>query len=232
MKKNELTHIIRSIVSEEIRRELPNAIAEVFSNFMGQKQEINERTISKPNLARNQEKEEETSLKHSLREMFTGTDVMRPPQQQREPKRFAKDPLLNEILNQTSPFTSQQRTGASFGAAAMIAAAQGGVVMPGEAPTAPMMDTISEEAFTSRMPAMTQMMPHNTPITSIASPVSQAELLRDDHAPLSELPPNVSALDVAQVSGGDDPVTRALTRNYSGFLKKVNKAAELRKGVV
>ena len=35
MKKNELINIIRDIVSEEIRRELPNSIAEVFKNILG-----------------------------------------------------------------------------------------------------------------------------------------------------------------------------------------------------
>jgi len=233
MKTSELTHMIRQIVAEEIRKELPSAIAEVFSNFMGQKQVVTERAaprrVQQP---QPQPEEEELSMKQSLRELFAGTNVMRPPQAQAGPRKLAKDPLLNEILNQTAPFSAQQRMGAPMGAAAMMAAAQGGFSMPGAAPMAPMMAESSEDepAFTRGMPSM--HVPSHTPHAPMIPPVSQAALLNDNHVPLEGLPEGVSVLDLVKQAGGDDPVTKALTKNYSGFLKKVNKAADQRKGVM
>jgi hypothetical protein len=191
MKKNELTHIIKEIVAEEIRRELPNAIAEVFQNFLGQKSVVNERVS--PPAPKPDPEDEEISLRSSLKEMFAGTRVMTPPQATAGPKNFTKNPVLNEILNQTRPFSPQERTGMGGGMAALMAANQTGMSVPMGTPMA--------------MPSM--------------APVSQAQLLNDSHIPLSDLPQNVSVMDVAQHA--PPVVAQALTRNYSQMMKLIDK---------
>jgi hypothetical protein len=227
MKASELTHMIRQIVAEEIRRELPNAIAEVFQNFMGQREPIQEQVQPAPVRQRSAPQpeppqNEETLFKQSLREVFAGTGVV-PPRQQAPvgPRKLAKDPLLNEILNATRPFSAQERTGAPAGMAAMMAAAQAGVAMPGDMPDMPMMEEgVSEEpAFVRNMPTMN--LGNARPQIPMASPVSQAQLLRDDHIPLSDLPQGVSVHDVKQYA--PPAVTEALTRDYSKFMKLVDK---------
>lgn len=188
MNKNEFTHIIRKIVTEEIRKELPNAIAEIFQNFMGQKSVVTEKVI--PPHLKPEPKEDEMNLKQSLREMFAGTKIMSNPQTLMMPKHFTKDPKLNEILNQTRPFTPQERMGAP-GTAAMMAATQAGVALPGTVPD-------------FSVPA-----------------IPQAQLLKDDHVPLAELPEGVSVLDVKEYI--PPVVAEALTRDYSKILKLIDK---------
>lgn len=210
MKKNELTYMIREIIAEEIRKELPIAIAEVFQSFMGQKPVIKEEIATshiKPEPV-----EEEINLKQSLREMFAGTKVMSNPQAQPVARKFTKDPVLNEILNQTRPFTSQERTGATMGMAAMLAS-QGGFSVPGVM-SSPMM----ESTAAGEDPTFLRNVPN---ITSLAPTVSQAQLLNDNHIPLADLPEGVSVMDVKQHAPA--AVASALTRNYSQMMKLIDK---------
>lgn len=239
MKASELTHIIRQIVAEEIRKELPNAIAEVFQQAMSQRQPIQERVAPSP--PPRPVPVEEPPLRQSLRELFAGTNVMPPkPNGPQAPRKLAKDPLLNDILNQTRPFSPQERMGAPVGAAAMMAAAQAGVSLPGAAPAPPMpmgspmasMAEMMEEepSFVRNMPSMAPPRPSAMMPPPMAPQVSQAALLNDNHIPMADLPEGVSAIDVAQYA--PPAVADALTRDYSSFLKKVGKAADKRKGIV
>jgi hypothetical protein len=219
MKKNELTHIIREIVAEEVRKELPSAIAEVFQNFTNKKQPVVEqvtRSVAKP------KEVPPTKLKQSLRELFEGTAVISKEPQNQAPKKFTKDPILNEILNETRPFSPQERMGSPIGIAAMAAAAQAGARMPGISPAAPVMmeSGTNEPAFMRNVPSM---VPSST--VPVAMPqVSQAQLLREDHVPLADLPSDVSVLDlIGNVSQAAPAVGDALTKNYSGFLKLMDK---------
>lgn len=200
MKANDLVHIIRKIVAEEIRKELPMAISEVFQNFMGKRQTISETSPDTQirNLESEPESDNSTSTRQSLRELFEGTNVMRTPVAKAEPKRFTKNPLLNDILNETRPFNSQERHGSPMGASAMAAA-------------------VASQYGGSHDVAMPDVgvMGSNT----IVPPVSQAQLMSESHVPMSNLPEGVSVLDVKnQVP---DVVSRALKRNYSDFMKKV-----------
>jgi hypothetical protein len=195
MKKNELTHIIREIVAEEIRRELPSAIAEVFQSVLGQKQVVSEQvtSIKRPIDPPEIEKDDEINLKQSLKEMFAGTPVMSPPQVQQKPKNFTKNPVLNEILNKTRPFSAQERTGMGAGMAALMAQQSG----MGITEATPDFGTIT-------MPTVTQ-----------------AQLLQDSHAPLADLPQGVSVMDVKHHA--PPAVAGALTRNYSQMMKLIDK---------
>jgi hypothetical protein len=195
MKKNELTYIIREIVAEEIRRELPNAIAEVFQSVLGQKQVVSEQVtpIKRPIAPPEIEDNEEINLKQSLKEMFAGTNVMTSPQAPQTPKNFTKNPVLNEILNKTRPFSSQERTGMGAGMSAMMAQ-QSGIGMIGT----------------------------STDFGTITSPnITQAQLLQDNHAPLADLPQGVSVMDVKHHA--PPSVAGALTRNYSQMMKLIDK---------
>lgn len=50
MKKNELTDIIRTLVREEIRKQLPQALTEVFSSLMNGRQVVNEQISPQPQI--------------------------------------------------------------------------------------------------------------------------------------------------------------------------------------
>jgi hypothetical protein len=213
MKKNELTNIIRGIVAEEIRRELPSAIAEVFSNFMGNKTSHVEPPPAQHNEIVTEEIDENINsspigLKQSLKELFDGTNVIGTRQKQSQPRKYTSNPKLNDILNQTPPFTSQERTGAAPSIAAMVSATQGNIDM-------------ENPSFTRNMPDMGSLKQTKIQTETIVPPVSQAQLLRDDHAPLSNLPEGVSVMDVKQYV--PPVVADALTRNYSQMLKLVDK---------
>jgi hypothetical protein len=193
MKKNELTNIIRDIVSEEIRRELPNAIAEVFQTLLSQKEPIQETKRSRPTIKQPSppvidDEDETLTLKESMREMFSGASPVK--QQPQQIKRFSPNDTINEILNSTRPFTSQERHGAG-----------------------PMSAMVSGGNF---------QMNSSVDPGVVSNPLSQQELMSDNHTPLSDLPENVSALDVAQ-HVQDPAVVRALTRNYSSMMKLVDK---------
>jgi hypothetical protein len=207
--KTELTHIIREIVAEEIRTELSIAIAEVFSNFMGQKQIVTE-AVKPP---------EKPNFRQSLKELFDETPIMSKPKQ--FPRKFTKDPILNEVLSQTRPFTPQERMGSPSGMAAMMAAAQAGVSLPGSAASIAMEPMSEEPSFLKGVPDIRNMIPSGAPV---ATSISQPELLNDNHVPLAELPEGVSVMDMKPAIAQAAPsVAKALTRNYSETMKLIDK---------
>ena len=118
MKKSEFARLLRNIISEEIRKELPGAISDALSNTKTIKEGIT-------NAVEDSTGEETINLKQSLKEMFSGTNVIsnKPPE---TTKKFTNNPVLNEVLNSTRPFSQSERTGASMGIAAMMASANAG----------------------------------------------------------------------------------------------------------
>jgi hypothetical protein len=205
MKKTELTEIIREIVAEEIRIQLPSAIAEVFQNFMGKKSTITERVESKK-----KDISEEIELKKSLKELMDGPSIM-PSKSSipKAPRKYTKNPILNEVLNETRPFNSQER----FQNTAM----GGGMVAS--------MQSTSDVPFTKNTPNMGDLINNNN--NELSPPISHATLLREDHAPLSALPEGISVLDVKQSAPPE--VKKALTRNYSEMMKLIDKK---KKGII
>ena len=158
----------------------------------------------------------------SLKELFTGvTPVTRmeleeggqaPPV--RAMKQYTKDPMLNQILNETtSDLKSRERmTG--------LAAFQGGYnpTMPA-AGAGPMMSEAEMPSFargTSQMPA------------GAGIPVGRPPVLQEGqestHAPLSSISEGISALDVARAGMTTPAVTEALT-NYDR-MKKILEASK------
>lgn len=217
MKKSELTQltqIIEHIVAKEVRKQLPNIIAETFQNMMGNRKVVNE---IKPSIEPIQEEiqDETVNLKSSLRELFAGTPVMSQPQdqRQRQPKQFTKNPVLNQILNETVP-DLRSREGMVG-----MAAFQGGYspslnMVPGFNPAAAMMpteDTI-EPSFSKNIPSI-----------PISRPPVLAEGQISNHTPMAAIPEGVSVLDVARQIPLEGSVAKALTRNYSQMLKIIDK---------
>jgi hypothetical protein len=231
MKKSELTQItqiIELIVAREVRKQLPTIIAETFQNMMGKSVVTENRRPAfvspqeiEPEPEREQLQEEvqndQVDFKASLRELFAGTNVIPPQQQTRQPRQFTKDPILNKILNETTP-DLRAREGL-----AGMAAFQGGynpAAMASAAPMMPMEDG-PEPAFMRNVPTMggSRQMPQ----IPIGRPPVLAEGQTSNHAPLSALPEGVSALDVAKHGAAPAAVAGALTRNYSQMLKLIDK---------
>jgi len=205
MKKSELTQltqIIEHLVAREVRKQLPSIIAETFQNMMG-KSVVTERIAEiqpiqeEVELQENKIGEEPSDFKASLRELFAGTPVMRtpaPPEQVRQPRKYAKDPILNQILNETkSDLRDRERL---VGAAAF----QGGY-----SPSLNMVPGFNPDVAS---------IPISTPPPLIEGQVS-------NHAPMAALPEGTSVLDLKQHAPA--AVKGALTRNYSQMMKLIDK---------
>lgn len=230
MKKSELTQltqIIEHLVAREVRKQLPAIIAETFKNMMGksvvteqQSQPIQEQVERNSILDK-----EKIDFKASLKELFSGTPVIKSTEQSEMPKpirQFTKDPVLNQILNETTSDLRQRERlvgGAAF---------QGGYsptlsMIPefnvGRASTGPgpMMSSDEEPSFSRNMP----MMPGYIPGVSIpaSAPPVLSEGQESSFAPLSSLPEGISALDVVHQVPIAAPVAQALTKNYSQMMK-------------
>ncbi len=227
MKKSELTQItqiVEHLVAREVRKQLPKLIAETFQNMtdksvvteikqspqpdmVRERKEVNENTIG----------DEPTDFKTSLRELFAGTPVMKTPtqiSQPREPKKYAKDPILNAILNETTnDLRAKERL---VGAAAFQGGYSPGLSMvPGFNPASAMEAHIEEEpSFTRNIPTM--MPPLNV---SPAPTLTEGQV--SDHAPMSMIPQGASVLDIK--NSAPPVVKHALTRNYSEMMKLIDK---------
>lgn len=210
MKKSELTQLtqlIEALVAKEVRKQLPSIIAETFQNMMG-KTVVTEEVQP----AAQKPEAEELDLKTSLREMFAGTprsaaatSKAQPVRQQRQ---FTKDPVLNQILNETTPLRTHERNMGSM-PAFLNQYQQPSVAMPNPAEMNAAM-TEGEPEFAQRMPSF-----------PVGSPPVLREGQESSHAPMEALPEGVSVLDVAK-SGmlpKGNVVTEALT-NY-GRMKKI-----------
>jgi hypothetical protein len=215
---NQLTQIIEHLVAKEIRKQLPTIIAETFKNMMGKPVVTNQRQpvqsiqeqIEEPVI------EEQQDFKASLRELFAGTPVMsqqQVPQAGPRPMRqLAKDPVLNQILNETvSDLGARERM---VGAAAFQGGYSPSLAMvpgfnPGAAASQPMMDD-SEISFARNMPSM-----------PVGRPPQLVEGQESMHIPMEAIPQGASVLDFKQHAPA--AVAGALTRNYSQMMKLIDK---------
>jgi len=228
MKKSELTQltqIIEVLVTREIKKQLPKLIGEVFQNMAG-KSMIAEHVKPVRNDCVGKEVEPSVvpkdphEFRASLKELFSGvTPVTRTELEdgiQLPPPRaiiqYAKDPVLNKILNETtSDLTAKDRfTG--------MAAFQGGY-NPGM-PSVAAMAGIGEMMAESEMPAFAR---GQAPISSTSAPVS----IRKNHVPMSAIPEGISALDVARAGMTTPAITEALT-NYDR-MKKILESSKGRR---
>lgn len=205
MKKSELTRltqIIECIVTKEIRKQLPIIMTEALRD-MSSKLNITEckkNTIvdSKINEDVDGLSENSNNLKTSLKELFSGKSVIENDEvnQPKILKRFAKDPILNQILNETiSDLRYKDR---SVGGAALVA---------GYSPF--------DAEINSNPVDLGNIMPSmNSSNKTIAN-------MSDTHIPLESLPKDLSVLDMTQYA--PPLVQKALTRNYSDMMKMIDK---------
>lgn len=90
MKKNELVDIIRTIVKEEVNNALPQLLMEVLAEKITQ----NSGAILESNKTAAAVPEKKINLNVKFEEPIK-------PQQVQAPKMFTKNPLLNQVLNET-----------------------------------------------------------------------------------------------------------------------------------
>jgi hypothetical protein len=219
MKKSELTQLtqlIEALVAKEVRKQLPVIIAETFQNMMGKSVVTEQRQPAPVAPAA----EEELDLKASLREMFAGATPTAPVAARPaapQPRHFTKDPILNQILNETTPLRQHERNMGSMPAFLNQYQQAAATAMPSPVE---MSAAMAEEApaFTRGMPSM-----------PIGTPPVLREGQESTHAPMQAIPEGVSALDVARQVPLAAPVAQALTRNYSQMMKIIDKK---KKGVL
>lgn len=220
MKKSELTQlvqIIEHLISKEIKKQLPILIAEVLHNT-NEKFVVNEQHIPQSTTIHVEHdgvpSEEENSLKTSLRELFAGTSVMKSPDQVVTPKQrqFTKNPILNQILNETTSNLKQKEQ--LVGSAAY----HGGYSSP---------DVVQRPFEESGNMQSISSMPDMGTIVNLEKQ-SLVESQSSNYVPSSNIPEGISALDVVKQVPLAPEVKHALTRNYSEMMKLIDKK---RKGV-
>jgi hypothetical protein len=219
MKKSELTQLtqlVELLVEREIRKQLPQLLSEAFQKMAGKSMVVEHahpvvrrdyvgREVEPPSVPKDPHE-----FRASLKELFAGvTPVTRTeleegvePQAIRTPKQYTKDPVLNQILNETtSDLKSRERmTG--------LAAFQGGY-NPGTPPAAAIVGA-GEMMSEAEMPTFAR---GQAPVVAAPAPIQEG------HAPLAAIPEGISALDVAKAGVAPPAVTEALT-NY-GRMKKI-----------
>jgi len=204
MKKSEitqLTQIIEHLVAREVRKQLPKIISEVFQN--GLNKPVLTETQSVKNIEEPiKENVEQNELKTSLKELFSGVTPSIPSNDgasiQKVQKQYTKNPILNQILNETSGDLKQRER---MHGGMPIAAA--GMSMP-----SPM-----ELAATTNIP--------------ISAPPVLSEGQESRHAPMSALPEGISALDVAKAGMVPEAVTSVLT-NFDRMKKILEQSKSKR----
>ena len=166
---------------------------------------------------------EHLEMKDSLRELFAGgiTPATRAILEEgvgvkpRPNIRYAKDPLLNQILNETTPDLRKREGMVS------MAAFQGGY--GSGAPSGMPVTGAGPMMAESELPSFARGVKE---LPSVPQPQQSAPAaaIREDHVPLSNIPDGISALDVARAGMVPAPVTEALT-NY-GRMKKILDASK------
>jgi len=228
MKKSELTQltqIIEHLVAKEIRKQLPTIIAETFQNMMG-KPVVNEQRQPVQSIREQIEptiSENPVDFKASLRDLFAGTPVIKSKNESgpKPLKQYAKDPKINQILNETvSDLRDRERL---VGAAAF----QGGyspslALIPGFNPSATSaqpIESVEEPSFSKNMPTMPGVPPGVS--IPVARPPVLVEGQESNHAPMASIPEGISVLDVKEYI--PPVVASALTKNYSQMMKLIDK---------
>jgi hypothetical protein len=109
MDSKKLAQIIKLVVEQEIKKQLPKLVKEEVEKKMKVLQERKTTPI----------KEVEQDP-FALAESLLQRDRQTQQTQQIPQKQFTKNPTINEILNQTQPFTAEQRTAGPVGGGSSI----------------------------------------------------------------------------------------------------------------
>lgn len=203
MKKSELTQltqIIEHLVAREVRKQLPELIAEVFQNGLNKPILESKKQPKQVAPAPIQEDVQPEEFKSSLKELFSGVTrneaaIVENTQPVAQPKQYTKNAVLNQILNETRGDLGQRER------------LVGGAAYAGGYSTMPLAGV-----------------PDQIPV---GRPPTLREGQESNHTPMEAIPQGVSALDVAKAGMVPAPVTEALT-NY-GRMKAVLDASKKRR---
>jgi len=220
MKKDDLIRIIRAIVRQELKKELPIALAQFFQklaiknkeNILDTPEFKDQKTIKEPDKNDDLENVDDSDnsdikLKHQLKEMFDGNIPI--PKTQKTPlppKKFTKNPLLNEVLNNTLPFNSSEK----------MAMRTGGV-----SPSV-MMEALNFTTGVGEMmnPSETQF-PNKVPDMPGSNIVPSSNVTPS--VPMSNLPDSISALDLKNSPALPDNIKGVLNRDYRTLMRAIDK---------
>jgi len=221
MKKSELTQltqVIEHLVAKEVRKQLPAIISETLRNMKGKSLVSEQRQPAQPirEQVDNDVEATPSDFRASLKELFAGTPVIRQEPREKKIIQYAKDPVLNAILNETTSDLRAKEMGVS-GAAMLGGYSPALNMVPGFNPSAIADMGVIEESpsFSANVPTMPSALP-------ISRPPVLAEGQESTHAPMEALPQGVSALDMARHVSAP-AVQHALTRNYSQMMKLIDK---------
>lgn len=108
-----------TVIKEVVRAEVKRQVNEQLTNLVLRMKQILDQTSNKTQPIK-------SKPKLDLKEEFIDDDYVPTPQRRSAPKEFTKNPVLNEILNQTQPFSPSER---ATGGANPMATMMGGSVL-------------------------------------------------------------------------------------------------------
>lgn len=225
MKKNDLIKVIREIVKQELKKELPTALAQVFQKLMGgQQPEIHGLNFSRPikqsvpTPPPTEEVDETAMLKEQLQQMFAGEDIVRRSPAVPPVKKFTSNPILNEVLNQTRPFNSSEKMAMRAGGAISpgVAMAAAAYTSPSAASTTGVGEMMDDSGL-NFMKGVPTMPGANSPVLA-ELPIGQG----GGSAPLEGLG-QVSALDIKNHPALPESIKGILNRDYRSLIRAMDK---------
>ncbi len=239
MKKTDLIRVIREIVKQELKKELPNALAQVFAQMMGQSRQPE---IHHINLVRKLPKseppfsqpeppvDEMSSLKTQLQEMFSHGEPVHKnvPEQAAKPKakHFTKNPVINDILNQTRPFNSSERMANRVGGGGASAMSPGVALAAGSyASSETGVGQMMEEKDLGFMKGVPGMPGSDGPVLTELPTHAQSTLregVEGGPAPMEGIAVD-SALDLKNHPALPDSIKGILSRDYRSLVRAMDK---------
>lgn len=194
MEPKTLAKIIKIIVNEEVTKIVKKELATMKKQIVAEVK----KSIPKQTVIKEQVPQESSSPVDTLEDAVTSALNNERQQSTVESKQFVKDPLLNQILNETAQgySTQPEEYPTMGGAPATSQTAHGGM-----------------SAFRSQMQAQFQQEHGGHGMTTGAQPVTVQEMLpqtdtRGVHTHVSNVPDNLA---------------KALTRDYTDLVKAMNK---------
>lgn len=217
MKRTELTQltqIIEHLVRREVRKQLPGIIAETLKKTSNKTQQ----PIVEQAVVENSSPDSD-NFKMSMRELFAGVTPVtaraevngQPVSQTQQPRHFTNNPVINQILNETTSDLRQRER--MVGGAAMMGGYSPSVALAAGS----MMAGAGEMIPESEMPSFSKNMP-----TMPQAVNPRQTIVNQPRITVEQIPEGVSALDVARQVPLAQPVAQALTKNYSAMMKLID----------
>lgn len=101
MKKDDLIILIQTLVKKELKKELPNLLLKMIKGISSNAEDSLTPALS----IASEKNDEEIALKENIQKSFNSLSKSAP----RPKKQFTKNPILNEMLNETAPFSQMEK---------------------------------------------------------------------------------------------------------------------------